>query len=45
MSIRKGIPLFLRKIFLKFARTKSTTLFESFTNGKFEYWSFVLVKT
>ena len=32
------------KSFEEFAGTKGTKRFESFNNGKFEYWSFVLIK-
>lgn len=38
------IPGMLKKSFAKFAGTKGTARFESFSNGKFEYWSFVLAK-
>ena len=44
MLIRKRIPGMLRKLFQNFAGTKGTQRFDSFTNGKFEYWSFVLTK-
>jgi ubiquinone/menaquinone biosynthesis C-methylase UbiE len=42
--IRKKIPGFLQNAFAEFAGTKGTNRFNSFTNGKFEYWSFVLAK-
>jgi ubiquinone/menaquinone biosynthesis C-methylase UbiE len=42
--IHSRIPGFLRKSFASFAGTKGTRRFDSFVNGKFEYWSFVLVK-
>jgi len=44
MLINKRIPGMLRKLFNNFAGTKGTQRFESFSNGKFEYWSFVLTK-
>jgi ubiquinone/menaquinone biosynthesis C-methylase UbiE len=43
--INSKIPKFLQKSFAQFAGTKGTERYESFTNGKFEYWSFVLVKS
>ena len=42
--IQKKIPGMLKKLFTKFAGTKGTKRFDSFNNGKFEYWSFVLTK-
>ena len=42
--IDKKVPGGLRKYFKKFAGTKGTSRFESFRNGTFEYWSFVLTK-
>ncbi|OFY99445.1 MAG: hypothetical protein A2491_15150 [Bacteroidetes bacterium RIFOXYC12_FULL_35_7] len=42
--IQKKVPGILKKFFLKFAGTKGTERFNSFNNGKFEYWSFVLTK-
>ena len=42
--IHKKVPGMLRKSFESFAGTEGTKRFESFTNGKFEYWSFVLAK-
>ncbi|MBE0655261.1 MAG: class I SAM-dependent methyltransferase [Bacteroidales bacterium] len=44
MLIENKIPGFLKKAFASFAGTKGTKRYESFRNGKFEYWSFVLVK-
>jgi ubiquinone/menaquinone biosynthesis C-methylase UbiE len=42
--IERKIPGFLKKSFANFAGTKGTNRFKSFTDGKFEYWSFVLAK-
>lgn len=42
--IEKKAPKFLRKAFRQFAGTKGTERYESFANGKMEYWSFVLKK-
>ena len=42
--IQKKIPGMLQKSFEKFAGTKGSTRYDSFNNGKFEYWSFVLTK-
>jgi len=42
--IHTKIPGMLKKSFARFAGTKGTERFNSFTNGKFEYWSFVLTK-
>ena len=42
--IHKKVPGMLRKPFESFAGTEGTKRFESFNNGKFEYWSFVLSK-
>lgn len=42
--IQKKVPGLLKKSFERFAGTKGTKRFESFSNGKFEYWSFVLTK-
>jgi ubiquinone/menaquinone biosynthesis C-methylase UbiE len=42
--IRKRSPGFLRKSFAQFAGTRGTERFESFRNGKFQYWSFVLAR-
>lgn len=44
MLIKKKIPGILKSLFEKFAGTKGSTRYESFCNGKFEYWSFVLSK-
>ena len=43
--IEKKAPKFLRKAFLQFAGAKGTERYESFANGKMEYWSFVLKKS
>jgi len=42
--IHTKIPGFLKKSFARFAGTKGTERFDSFFNGKFEYWSFILTK-
>lgn len=42
--IERKVPEILQKYFKKFAGTKGTARFNSFSNGKFEYWSFVLTK-
>lgn len=42
--IRKKVPGFLVSSFDKFAGTKGTDRYNSFTNGTYEYWSFVLGK-
>lgn len=42
--IQKKVPGFLKKAFEKWAGTKGTDRFNSFNNGKYEYWSFVLTK-
>ncbi|OFX89140.1 MAG: hypothetical protein A2W99_01910 [Bacteroidetes bacterium GWF2_33_16] len=42
--IKAKIPGFLSKSFLQFAGTQGTERYESFANGKMEYWSFVLRK-
>lgn len=42
--IQKKIPGILKGLFEKFAGTKGTERFDSFSNGKFDYWNFVLVK-
>ncbi len=44
-QIQNKIPGLLQKSFGKFAGVKGTKRFDSFSNGKFEYWSFVLEKT
>ena len=43
--IDNKIPGLLKSSFAKFAATKGTDRYESFSNGKFEYWSFVLTKS
>jgi ubiquinone/menaquinone biosynthesis C-methylase UbiE len=44
-SIISGkVPKFLKKAFFQFAGTKGTERYESFANGKMEYWHFVLRK-
>lgn len=43
-QIQNKVPGFLRKSFEKFAGTKGSTRYNSFSNGQFEYWSFVLTK-
>jgi len=43
-QIQTKVPGVLRKSFEKFAGTKGSTRYNSFNNGTFEYWSFVLVK-
>jgi ubiquinone/menaquinone biosynthesis C-methylase UbiE len=42
--IEKKIPGMMKKSFERFAGLKGTERYESFTNGKYEYWSFVLGK-
>lgn len=42
--IKSQVPGFLSKAFLQFAGTKGTERYESFANGKMEYWSYVLRK-
>ncbi|MFC2116841.1 class I SAM-dependent methyltransferase [Bacteroidota bacterium] len=42
--IQNKIPGMLQKSFSRFAGTEGTERFESFRNGKYEYWSFVLRK-
>jgi ubiquinone/menaquinone biosynthesis C-methylase UbiE len=42
--IQHRIPGFLRSAFKSFAGTKGTVRYNSFNNGKYEYWSFVLTK-
>lgn len=36
------VPGFLRSSFTQFAATRGTERYESFTTGKYEYWTFVL---
>jgi len=43
--IQSLIPDFLRSSFTQFAATRGTKRYQSFTNGKYEYWTFVLSKT
>lgn len=43
-QIQKKVPGILQKSFEKFAGTKGSTRYNSFNNGTFEYWSFVLKK-
>ena len=40
--IKEKLPRFLKKSFSQFAGTKGTERYLSFTNGKFEYWSYIL---
>lgn len=42
--IHRKVPKFLKKYFLNFAGAEGTMRFNSFRNGKFEYWNFVLKK-
>lgn len=42
--IQKKIPSLLKKSFGAFAGVKGTKRFNSFSNGKYQYWSFVLKK-
>lgn len=44
MMIQNKVPAFLRRPFEKWAGTKGTDRFDSFSNGKLTYWSFVLRK-
>jgi ubiquinone/menaquinone biosynthesis C-methylase UbiE len=44
MLIEQKVPGFLKKSFERFAGTKGTKRYQSFNNGKFEYWSFVLTR-
>lgn len=43
-EINKKVPGVLQKSFKNFAGTKGSTRYDSFKNGKFEYWSFILQK-
>ena len=43
-QIQNKVPGFLRKSFEKFAGTKGSTRYNSFSNGQYQYWSFVLTK-
>ena len=38
------VPSFLRGAFKQFAGTEGTTRYDSFVNGKYEYWVFTLNK-
>jgi len=42
--IKGKVPSALQSLFSNFAGTEGTERFNSFRNGKFQYWSFVLVK-
>jgi len=42
--IEEKVPGFLRKLFAHFAATKGTERYNSFSNGKFIYMSYMLVK-
>jgi ubiquinone/menaquinone biosynthesis C-methylase UbiE len=42
--IQNKIPSLMKKSFKRFAGVKGTDRFNSFKNGKYEYWSFVLSK-
>ena len=42
--IHRKIPGWLKNLFAKFAATEGTDRYDSFRNGKFQYWSFVLSK-
>ncbi|MBN1187984.1 MAG: methyltransferase domain-containing protein [Bacteroidales bacterium] len=42
--IQEKVPGFLKNSFAQFAGTKGTERYHSFTNGKFEYWSYRLKK-
>jgi hypothetical protein len=43
--INAKIPVLLRKSFQQFAGTEGTDRFNSFANGKYTYWSFILTKS
>lgn len=43
-QINTKVPKYLRKSFEKFAGTKGSTRYDSFSNGQFQYWTFVLSK-
>lgn len=43
--IQNKVPGLLKSSFGKFAGVKGTKRFDSFTNGKYQYWSFVLEKS
>jgi ubiquinone/menaquinone biosynthesis C-methylase UbiE len=42
--IKTLVPSFLRSAFLQFAGTTGTSRYDSFVNGKYEYWVFTLKK-
>lgn len=42
--ITKLVPSFLRSAFIQFAGTKGTARYDSFVNGKYEYWVYTLEK-
>ncbi len=42
--IERKIPRWLKSLFSKFAATEGTDRFNSFRNGKFQYWSFIVTK-
>ena len=42
--IDEKIPGFLKKSFAQFAGTRGTERYDSFSNGKFIYMSFMLIK-
>ena len=42
--IRRRSPRFLSKAFAQFAGTRGTERYDSFRNGTFQYWSFVMVR-
>ena len=44
LLINAKIPVLLKKSFNQFAGTKGSERYDSFSNGKFQYWSFVLKK-
>jgi len=44
MLIKERIPGILKSSFKQFAGTHGTKRYKSFSNGKFEYWNFVLTK-
>ncbi|KON26698.1 hypothetical protein AC481_06690 [miscellaneous Crenarchaeota group archaeon SMTZ-80] len=43
--IKLKIPGILRSSFIQFAATSGTERYLSFTNGKFEYWTFILKRS
>jgi ubiquinone/menaquinone biosynthesis C-methylase UbiE len=42
--IRRRSPRFLTKAFAQFAGTRGTERYEAFRSGRFQYWSFVMVR-